>query len=139
MSPDLIMVTSFTTLIVDHLTDNDIGVNDGSGAGQDGVDYMRNDAVSSDAAAQDESEKMDGHDVDDGCASDTGDGTATGLVVHQGSPPPYSATGPPMRKRYRPTPLEELPDFDGPCFVLARAEETGLFQTWYVHCLSSLL
>ena len=34
-----------------------------------------------------------------------------------------------MKKVYRPTPPNALLKFKGPCYILTRAQETGLFRT----------
>ncbi|PPQ73938.1 hypothetical protein CVT26_006559 [Gymnopilus dilepis] len=52
-----------------------------------------------------------------------------GADVPTTPPPSYTSTGPRMVKRYLPTPPNALPVFTGPCFLLARAQETGICKT----------
>ncbi|PPQ73284.1 hypothetical protein CVT26_015235 [Gymnopilus dilepis] len=80
--------------------------------------------------------ELDNDAIEDGYNSDNGDGLESlvsgmssnnGLQVPDTPPPLYTPTGIPMKKKYRPTPPGELMQFSGPCFIMMRAQETGVF------------
>ena len=80
------------------------------------------------------------NEEEDGYDSDNGDGLASlvsGLSssndpVPDSPPPLYTPTGIPMKKKYRPTPPDQLMMFSGPCFVMTCAQETGVYPFVYV-------
>ena len=75
---------------------------------------------------------VDVSDTESECASDNdfdcNDDTPDGSDTPSGPPPSYTAAGAEMVKKYRPTHPSALKVFSGPCFLLAHAQETGLYQ-----------